>query len=64
MLFHLAPHCVEKGGEEKMAGILSDSLFLESWVSLSILALLVLAVGAFPTWNRGLPENTPLCAPP
>jgi hypothetical protein len=47
-----------------MEAILSDYLVLESWASLSILALLVLAVGALLTWNRGLPKNTPLCAPP
>jgi hypothetical protein len=54
----------EKGGEEKMESILSDYLVLESWASLSILALLVLAGGAFLTSNRGISKNTPLYAPP
>jgi hypothetical protein len=54
----------EKGGEEKMESILSDYLVLESWASLSILALLVLAGGAFLTRDRGIPKNTPLYAPP
>jgi hypothetical protein len=64
MAFHLAPHYVEKGGEEQMEAILSDYLVLESGASLSILALLVLAVGALLTRNRRLPEDTPLFAPP
>jgi len=47
-----------------MEAILSDVLFLKSWASASVMALLVLAIGVLLTRNRGLPESTGLLAPP
>jgi len=54
---------VERKEVKAMEAILSDFLFLESWASVSVLALLVLAIGVFLTRNSGSPESM-LGSPP
>jgi hypothetical protein len=47
-----------------MGAILSDILVVHSWAAFSVLALLVLAVGALLSRHRELPQGTLLYAPP